>query len=80
MQLARFGRSSYAELASLVKTEHIKTYDLPTADGIGCHIEVQFVWDFRPAGVIRILGSIYGNDSFLRAFVPFTRSLLVLKA
>jgi hypothetical protein len=37
-------------------------------------IEVQFFWDDRPGGNIRVMGSV--DDGGWRAFVPLTRSFI----
>ena len=74
-QLARFSGRSHSELAALVESRHLEAYEDRGASGTSYQVEIQFLWDGRPGGTIRILGSI--DDGGIRAFFPVTDSLLV---
>jgi len=47
------------------------------ASGTAYQIEIQFFWDDKPGGTIRVAGSI--DDGGIRAFVPLTDSFLVTR-
>lgn len=74
-QLARFSRRSYSELVSLVQSSHVEDFEVRGASGTTYQVEVQFFWDDKPKGVIRVVGSI--DDGGIRAFVPLTETFLV---
>jgi hypothetical protein len=72
-QLARF--SSYTELAPFVESKRVENFESCGASGTKYQVEVQFFWDDKPGGVVRVSGSI--DDGGIRAFFPLTDSLLV---
>ena len=74
-QLARFSERSYAELVPLVETSHVEDFEARGASGTNYQVEVQFFWDDKPRGVVRVVGSI--DDGGLRALVPLTQTFLV---
>jgi hypothetical protein len=74
-QLGRFG--SYAELLPFVASKRVETFEVRGASGTNYQIEIQFFWDDKPSGDIRVVGSI--DDGGLRAFVPLTQDLLILR-
>ncbi len=43
--------------------------------GVDYQLELNVLWDHKPGGLIRILGSI--DDGGLRAFFPLTESRLI---
>jgi hypothetical protein len=57
-QLARFSQRSYNELVTLVESSHVEDFEVRGARGTTCQVEIQFFWDDKPKGVIRVLGSI----------------------
>ena len=74
-QLARLCQRSYAELVPLVESRHVEDFEVLGASGTKYQVEVQFFWDDKPRGVVRVVGSI--DDGGMRAFVPLTQTLLV---
>ncbi len=74
-QLASFSRRAYSELVKWVEERHIETLEVQGSSGTPYQVEIQFVWDDQPRGVIRILGNI--DDGGIRAYFPLGRSELV---
>ena len=74
-RLARFSQRSYPELVPLVESGHVEDFEVRGASGTTYRVEVQFFWDGKPRGVVRVVGSI--DDGGVRAFVPLTQTLLV---
>ena len=74
-QLARFGQRTYSELLALVESGHVEDFEIRGASGTTYQVEVQFFWDDKPRGAVRVIGSI--DDGGLRAFVPLTQTFLV---
>jgi hypothetical protein len=74
-QLSRFSQRSYSELVPLVESSHVEDFEVRGASGATYQVEVQFFWDDKPRGVIRVVGSI--DDGGIRAFVPLTQTFLV---
>lgn len=72
-QLARFG--SYAVVVPLVKSKHVENFKFRGASGETYQVELQFFWDDKPEGNIRVFGSI--DDGGIRACVPLTQTLLI---
>jgi hypothetical protein len=72
-ELATFRPLSYAELAQRVDGSAV-TYERPGPGGGQYQIEIQFLWDDRPGGNIRVMASI--DDGGWRAFVPLNRSFI----
>jgi hypothetical protein len=59
----------------LVESSHVEDFEVHGASGTKYQVEVQFFWDDKPRGVVRIVGAI--DDDGIRAFVPLTQTLLV---
>jgi predicted methyltransferase len=74
-QLAQFSQRSYADLVPLVESDHVEAFEARGASGTTYQIEVQFFWDDKPGGVIRVIGSI--DDGGIRALMPMSQSFLV---
>lgn len=74
-QLARFRQRSYADLVPLVESSHVEDFEVRGTSGTKYQVEVQFFWDDKPRGVIRVVGSI--DDGGIRAFIPLTQTFLV---
>ena len=75
-QLARYRSQPYAELAASVREDRIDTSDAAGASGTHYQIEVQFFWDDKPGGDVRVLGSI-SDGRGIRAFVPVTGGFIL---
>jgi hypothetical protein len=73
-QLARFG--SYSELVPLVESRRVENFEIRGASGANYQVEIQFFWDYKRGGIVRVLGSI-DDGVGIRAYVPLTQSLLV---
>ena len=74
-QLARSSQRSYSELVPLVESSYVEHFEIRGASGTKYQVELQFFWDDKPGGVVRIFGSI--DDGGIRAFVPLTQTILV---
>jgi hypothetical protein len=74
-ELVRWQRRPYHELQSMLDKE--QHHELRGASGCEYQIEVEPVWDDRPDGDIRILGSI--DDGKHRAYCPLSYGTLVRK-
>lgn len=72
-RLARYRTVSYEQLAKLVGSCQVE--ELTGADGTLYQLEVEFFWDDRPAGDVRVIGSIDGGD--MPAITPLTASFIV---
>jgi hypothetical protein len=71
--LDRYRAESYADLQTRVGSR--ETTAIMGASGKRYTIETQIVWDARPKGTIRVLGSI--DDGGLRAILPLREDFLV---
>jgi hypothetical protein len=73
--LAHYRSRSYAELAAWVRERRIDTPEAVAPSGKRYQIEVQFIWDAKPDGDVRVSGSI--DDGGIRAFLPLTDSFIL---
>jgi hypothetical protein len=73
-QLASLRQLSYQQLVERL-LDREETLEVLGASGMRYQVELQGVWDDRPNGVLRILGSV--DDGGWRAFAPLTEDLLV---
>ena len=74
-QLGRFSQRSYGELVALVESAHVEDFEVRGASATTYQIEVQFFWDDKTRGTVRVVGSI--DDGGIRAIVPLTQTFLV---
>ena len=74
--LAGYRSRSYAELAAWVRERRISTPEALAPSGIRYQIEVQFFWDDKPDGDVRVSGSI-SDGRGIRTFVPLTDSFIM---
>lgn len=74
-QLARFSQRSYSELVPLVESRRVEDFEIRGASDTTYAVEIQFFWDDKPRGVVRVVGSI--DDGGIRAFLPLTETVLV---
>jgi hypothetical protein len=72
-QRARF--TDHAQLVPLVESQHVEICEVFGASGTRYQVEVEFFWDDSPPRAIRVVVSI--DDGGVRAFIPFTETLLV---
>jgi len=75
MQLASYRLRTYAELAAWARERRMHTPAAVAPSGKQYQIEVQFLWDDKPNGDVRVSGSI--DDGGIRAFLPLTDSFVV---
>lgn len=69
--LATYRTRSYAELRSLVEAGFQDTFEVTGPSGSEYQVEIQFFWDDRPLGDIRVFGSIDGDEQRpLLGFIP----------
>ena len=71
-RLERYRRLSYEDLRQLLGS--VQTEEIVDPTGVGYQLEVQFFWDDRPNGNIRVMGSI--DDGGWRAFVPLSEDFI----
>ena len=74
-KLAEYRALSYATLASRIAARDVDCTQVVGPSGVEYQIEVQFCWDDRPSGNIRVIGAI--DDGGLRAFVPLCDSFIM---
>jgi hypothetical protein len=74
-QLRRYRSRSYAGLVALVEAKEVKTLQVIGATGAEYQLEVQFFWDAKPNGDIRVAASV--DDGSLRAYFPLTDSFIL---
>jgi hypothetical protein len=72
-ELAAFRREPYADLVGRV-SEGSLNFERAGPSGRKYQLEIQFFWDDRPGGDIRVAGSI--DDGGWRAFVPLNRGFI----
>ena len=60
-QLARYRQRSYAELRALLESKQVDTLEVQGPSGADYQIEIQFIWDDKPLGNLRVLGAIDEN-------------------
>lgn len=68
-ELETYRQKSHAELVELI--DNPKNFTKP---GTTYQIVIQAVWDDKPQGDVRVLGSI--DDGGIRAFFPITRDFI----
>ncbi len=61
-ELKKFRNYTYEKLADLVKKEHVEAYEVAGPEGNRYQVEIQFFWEGKPNGNIRVMGSIDGID------------------
>jgi len=71
--LDRFRQEPYESLTAQIDADPI-VVERQGASGRSYQIELQCLWDDRPDGDVRVIGSI--DDGGWRSFVPLTRSLI----
>jgi hypothetical protein len=74
-RLGRYRSRSYAEVAAWVREHRTDTSEAVAPSGKRYQIAVQFFWDDKPSGDVRVSGSI--DDGGIRAFVPLTDSFIL---
>lgn len=74
-QIARISSRGHSELVPLVESGHIELFKIHGKSGTTYQVEIQFIWDDQPSNTIRVMGSI--DDGGIRAFLPFTDSVLI---
>ena len=75
-ELSRLRSKSYAELTAQVG--EIIAYEAEAPSGIRYQIEMQFIWDDKQHGNIRVMGAI--DDGGIRAFMPLPLSFIISPA
>jgi hypothetical protein len=70
-EMDRWRSESWAELADRVSSD-VSAFARSAPSGREYQLEIQCVWDDRPGGSVRVIGSI--DDGGWRAFVPLTVS------
>jgi len=73
--LASYRSRTYAELAAWARERRIDTQAVVAPSGKQYEIEVQFLWNGKPNGDVRVSGSI--DDGGTRAFPLLTDSFAV---
>jgi hypothetical protein len=73
-ELDRFQSESHEDLVRRIDGEPV-VCERRGGSGVIYQIEIQFFWDDRSGGDVRILGAV--DDGGWRAFVPITSSRIV---
>jgi hypothetical protein len=72
-KLAEYRRLAYADLVA--KLGDIDCVEVTGQSGAGYQIEVQFMWDGKPDGDVRMMAGI--DDGGLRAFMPLCEDFIL---
>ena len=72
-RLSRLRSQSYAELAKQIG--EVNTFEATGPTGASYQIEIQFIWDDKQHGDIRVMGAI--DDGGIRAFMPLSLSFIM---
>ena len=72
-KLAEYRKLSYANLVAKIGDNDCLEVSSPT--GVEYQIEVQFMWDGKPGGDVRVMAGI--DDGGWRAFMPLCDSFIV---
>ncbi len=67
---------AYEALAQKVDLEP-ERYEIEAEDGRQYQVEVEIMWDDKPGGTVRVLGSV--DDGGFRAYFPMIECILVPK-
>jgi hypothetical protein len=73
-EMEKYGLRGYLSLRQLVGD--IDAYEVRGPSGTQYQFEVQAVWDARPNGNLRVIGSI-DDGGLLSAFAPLTDSFIL---
>jgi hypothetical protein len=76
--LAHYRSRSYAELAAWTRERRVDTPEITSSTGNRYQVEVQFFWDDKADGDVRVCASI--DDGGIRAFLPLTDSFILSPA
>ena len=71
--LEKYRRRPYAELAKSLGNQGCD--EVVAESGASYQIEVDIVWDGKPGGNLRVIGSV--DDGGWRAFAPLSRSFII---
>jgi hypothetical protein len=73
--LNRYRARSYAELAAWAREDRIDDTEVVAPSGTRYQIEVNFFWDSKKNGDVRVMGAIDGG--VISAFFPLTDSFIL---
>jgi hypothetical protein len=71
-QLGAYRARSYADLVACIG--EVGSVEIASSSGRPYQVEINVLWDDRPGGDVRVIGSI--DDGGLRALVPLTDSFI----
>lgn len=74
-ELARWRKLSWRELRERIGSADPETAEVCGPSGTTYQVEIEAVWDGKPEGVIRVMGSV--DDGGWRAFCPLTDAFLL---
>jgi hypothetical protein len=66
---------SHSDLSALVESKHVDALTAKAASGKEYHLEFSFFWDGKPAGDVRVVGSVC--DGGWRCYFPLTESFIL---
>ena len=67
-RLQEYRQKSYSDLMELVNENRQDCYEVTAPSGTWYQLEIQFFWDDKPNGDIRVIGAV--DDGGLSAFKP----------
>jgi hypothetical protein len=73
LELAKFRDESYAVLVTHMSGDSVD-YERTAPSGTKYQVEIQFFWDNRTGGNVRVRGAI--DDGGWRAFMPLIRDFI----
>jgi hypothetical protein len=66
----------FSQLAMLAESKHTDLMEAAGPSGVRYQIEIQYFWDHRPGGAVRVLASI-DDGGFFTSILPLTQSWLI---
>ena len=72
-KLAEYRRLGYAALVDKIGDDECPEVTGPS--GVAYQVEIQFLWDDKPNGAVRVMGAI--DDGGLRALMPLCDDFII---
>ncbi len=74
-KLAEYRKLTYADLAKKTESRLLDHHEIESSSGTRYQVDVSVVWDDKPGGDIRVLGSV--DDGGSRAFFPLGDDFII---
>jgi hypothetical protein len=73
-EIAKYRQRSYADLLALL--DDLDAYEVRGSSGVIYQVEVQGMWDHKPAGNLRVMAGI-DDGRLVSAFAPLVASFIL---